>query len=429
MKRVLGCALWKNYLNISKQIKEGLRPMKILMINVVCGIRSTGRICTDLATALETQGHEVKIAYGREIVPKQFQKYAVRIGTDFDVKFHGVKARLYDACGFGSKRATERFVEWMKGYDPDIIHLHNLHGYYINLEVLFNYLRTCGKRIIWTLHDCWAFTGHSALCDGIDCERWENGCFKCPNLHEYPTSFVDKSKKNWERKKRVLSNIPNMTIITPSNWLEGLIKRSFLSNYPVKVIHNGIDTKLFYPIHDDFREIYGLTGKIVLLGVASSWNELKGYDDYIKVAKRLRDPYKMILVGLTKHQKDHLPSEIIGFEKTNSIKELVSIYSSANMFLNLSYCETYPTNNLEAVSCGTPVITYNTGGSPESSQNGIVVPRGDIDGVINAIKKYMNSELDVDKKKIDKNEAVKEYIQNAYLATWGGTGDLNSTSN
>lgn len=388
--------------------------MKILMINVVCGIRSTGRICINLATVLEAQGHEVKIAYGREEVPEQFQKYTVRIGTNLDVKVHGVKARLFDACGFGSKNATERFIAWVKDYDPDVIHLHNLHGYYINIEVLFNYLKTSGKRIIWTLHDCWAFTGHSALCDGIGCERWENGCYECPNMKEYPSSYVDRSIRNWQRKKRVLSNIPNMTIITPSHWLEGLVKRSFLKNYPVKVIHNGIDTKLFYPIHDDFREVYGLTDKIIILGVASNWNSLKGYNDYIEVSEKLGEPYRVVLVGLTNDQKESLPSNIVGIEKTNSIKELRSIYSSADFFVNLSYCETYPINNLEAIACGVSVITYDTGGSPESAQNGIVVPRGDIDGVVEAIKSYKKMESTFEIEKIDRKEAVYNYLDSAY---------------
>mgnify|MGYP000231854880 FL=1 len=164
--------------------------MKVLMINVVCGIRSTGRICTDLAIALEKQGHEVRIAYGRETVPEQFQKYAVRIGTDLDVKLHGIKARLFDRAGFGSRKATEKFIEWVKKYDPDIIHLHNIHGYYIDVERLFKYLRTCGKKIIWTLHDCWSFTGHCVYFDYIVCDKWKNGCFYCPQKKGI-------SSKNW----------------------------------------------------------------------------------------------------------------------------------------------------------------------------------------------------------------------------------------
>lgn len=172
--------------------------MKILMINVVCGIRSTGRICTDLAMALESKGHDVKIAYGREKVPEQFQKYAVRIGSDLSVSLHGVQARLADSAGFGSEKATKRFIEWVREYSPDVIHLHNIHGYYINIEILFEYLKECGKKVIWTLHDCWPFTGHSAYCDAISCERWITGCYDCPQSKAYPKSLVDKSNLNWE---------------------------------------------------------------------------------------------------------------------------------------------------------------------------------------------------------------------------------------
>ena len=228
--------------------------MKILMINSVCGIRSTGRICTDLATALEAEGHEVKIAYGRETVPAEFQKYAVRIGSKLDNYIHGMEARLFDASGFGSRRATREFIQWAKKFDPDVIHLHNLHGYYLNLPILFDYLKHCGKRIIWTLHDCWAFTGHSAYCDAIGCERWKTGCHDCPNKAEYPKSIVDFSKRNWRVKMRLFTGIPNMTIVSPSNWLAGLVKESFLSEYPVQVIHNGIDTAKFHPTENDFRE-------------------------------------------------------------------------------------------------------------------------------------------------------------------------------
>ena len=257
--------------------------MKVLMINVVCGIRSTGRICTDLATELEKQGHEVKIAYGREQVPQQFRKYAVRIGSDFDVKLHGLKARVLDAAGLGSKRATEKFIKWVREYDPDVIHLHNIHGYYINIEVLFKYLKTCGKKIIWTLHDCWAFTGHSAYCDAIDCRKWKDGCRKCPQLKEYPKAIIDLSCINWKKKRALFTRISNMIIVTPSYWLEGYVKQSFLKEYPVKVIHNGIDTSQFYPMVNDFRKLYNLEDKYILLGVATSWDDMKGYSDFIIV--------------------------------------------------------------------------------------------------------------------------------------------------
>ena len=387
--------------------------MKILMINVVCGIRSTGRICTDLATELEAQGYEVKIAYGRYEVPEKFQKFAVKIGSDFDVKLHAIKARLFDACGFGSKTATKKFIAWVKEFDPDVIHLHNIHGYYINVEILFDYLRTCGKKIIWTLHDCWAFTGHTAYCEALNCEKWQTGCGKCPGLKNYPKSFIDRSAANWIKKKKLFCGIPNMTIITPSKWLAGLVEKSFLAEYPVKVIHNGIDTTKFFPMENDFRDFYGIGNRFMLLGVATAWDEMKGLSDYIKLAEKLDDNYKVVLVGLTPEQMAKLPRNILGIERTNSVKELAYIYSAADLYVNLSYCENYPTCNLESIACGTPVLAYDSGGNSESALNGIIIPRGDINAALKAIKNLRQNNFlsaDIDRASIDKNEAMKQYL-------------------
>ena len=389
--------------------------MKVLMINVVCGIRSTGRICTKLAEMLERQGHEVKIAYGREDVPNEYQKYAIRIGSNFDVKLHGIKARLFDGCGFGSKKATEQFIAWVKQFDPDVIHLHNIHGYYINIKVLFDYLRTCGKRIIWTLHDCWAFTGHSAYCDAVGCTKWKNGCNNCPELRYYPRSFIDRSKDNWLKKKKIMSDIPNVVLVTPSNWLAGLVKQSFLSNYKTMVIYNGIDTSQFYQVKSDFRESYGLRDKIILLGVATAWSDMKGLMDFIKLSYLLSERYQIVLVGLEKKQIRNLPKNVLGIEKTNSIKELAYIYSGADIYLNLSYCESYGMTNVEAQLCGTPVISYDTGGCVESAQNGVIVKRGNTDSLVHAIETFNLEEkkklMSIDKKAMDTCTSTDNYLK------------------
>lgn len=363
--------------------------MKILMINVVCGIRSTGRICTDLAEELENQGHTVKIAYGREKVPEKYKKYAIRIGNDLDVIFHGLKARLFDASGWGSRRTTECFIKWLKTYDPDVIHLHNLHGYYINIEILFDYLKSSNKRIIWTLHDCWAFTGHGVYCDTIKCKKWLRGCNHCPHSRKYPKSYMDRSKHNWEKKREIFLGASNLQIITPSKWLASLAKQSFLSDYKIKVIHNGIDTSRFYPLKSDFRQYYGLEESIVLLGVASRWTDLKGYYDYIKLSEILDERYRIVLVGVSKKQKERLPRKVIGIEQTNNTRELSMIYSESDLFLNLTYCDNYPSVNLEALSCGLYVISYDTGGCSESlSENtGAVIEKGDIEMVCKIIER------------------------------------------
>ncbi len=388
------------------------------MINVVCGIRSTGRICTDLATALEDQGHQVKIAYGRDIVPQEFLKYAVRIGNDFDVRLHGLYARLFDGCGFGSKKATEKFIKWIKEYDPDIIHLHNLHGYYINIEILFDYLRECGKRIIWTLHDCWPFTGHSAYCDTIECLKWKSGCNNCPLLRTYPKSYIDFSDRNWAKKRSILNKIPNLVIVTPSEWLSSNVKSSFLSSYEIKVINNGIDTSKFHYVNSDFRSKHQIDDKYILLGVATSWDDNKGLSDFIKLSERLDNSYIIVLVGVTEQQQRHLPKSIISLTKTNSIDELISIYSASDLFLNLSYCENYPTVNLEAAACNTPVLTYRTGGSPETVfyNEDFIVDRGNLNELIDHIYKIRNyinfsRKLNYDKRSFDKRTTVMNYIE------------------
>ena len=391
--------------------------MKILMINSVCGVKSTGRICTDLAKELEKNGHEVKIAYGREKVPLEYQKYAVRIGNDLDVKIHGLQSRLFDMSGFGSKKATQKFIEWTKKYNPDVIHLHNIHGYYINIEILFQYLKKEFRgKIIWTLHDCWAFTGHTPYCDSINCRRWIKGCYNCPLLKEYPLSLIDNSNENWKRKKKVFTNVPNMMIVTPTNWLSNLLKESFLADYPVKIINNGIDTSNFYPLKSDFKKKYNLLDKFVLLGVATSWDKNKGLPDYIKVAELLNESYQLVLVGLTKNQIQKIPKNILGIERTNSIQELVEIYSAADLFLNLSYCENFPTVNIEAISCGTPILTYKTGGSPEivDKYGGIIIEQGNILQIVEAIKKIRKNGikmLNINKEEYDKIRVTKQYLE------------------
>ncbi len=340
--------------------------MRVLMINSVCGIRSTGRICTDLADILEKKGHEVKIAYGRENVLETHKKYAVRIGNDFDLKLHGIKSRLFDAHGFASKRVTEKFIDWVKQYNPDIIHLHNIHGYYLNIEVLFSYLRTCGKKIIWTLHDCWTFTGHCSHFDYIGCDKWKTQCSNCPQLKEYPKSiFADSSTRNYIKKKELFSNIPNLTLITPSVWLKEIVTQSFLGEYPVKTIYNGIDLTVFKPTYSNFKEKNGLQDKKIILGVSSVWNKKKGFDDFIQLSKMIDDSYRIVLVGLNEAQKAQLTEKMLGIQRTNNLKELCEIYTAADVFVNPSVEETMGLTTAEALACGTPVIVYNKTAVPE----------------------------------------------------------------
>lgn len=394
--------------------------MKIVMINTVCGVGSTGRMCTDLAEILEQHGHEVKIAYGRMVVPEQFQKYTKKIGGMLDQSIHGVKARLEDGAGFGSVCVTKKFVGWLKEYNPDVIHLHNIHGYYINVPILFEYLRNCGKKIIWTLHDCWAFTGHCAFFGAVKCENWKEGCGSCRQLKEYPKSYVDRTSVNWKRKKDCFTGIPNMQLVTPSKWLAELVRNSFLAEYPVDVINNGIDTTQFYPFESEFKKKMGLENKFLLLGVASVWDYRKGLTDFVRMAERIDDDCKIVLVGVDEKQIASLPKNIIGLQKTNSVQALVEIYNGCDLFLNLTYDDNYPTVNLEALACNTPVLTYNTGGSPESitEKNGCVVQLGDLDEVLKYVRNYQDklktsgerSQLLEHREVFDRKYVAKQYL-------------------
>lgn len=349
--------------------------MKVLMINSFSGRGSTGRICTDLADVLFKQGNECRIAYGRDEQPEKYKSISYRIGSNLDVYNHALKSRFFDNSGFCSTHATKKLIKWIQEYNPDIIHLHNLHGYYLNVEVLFRYLATCNKPIVWTLHDCWSFTGH--CCYFHDCMKWKTGCNHCPYKNEYPASLLfDNSKKNWEKKKSLFTLPKNMVLVSPSQWLADLVAESYLGKYPIRVIPNGIDTTKFKPTQSDFKKKYHLEDKKVILGVANVWDKRKGLDDFISLSSQLDSRYVVVLVGLSPKQIKSLPKNVIGLPRTNSVEELAGIYSSADVFLNLTYEDNYPTTNLESQCCGTPCITYATGGSVESVPKENIISQG-----------------------------------------------------
>lgn len=365
--------------------------MKILMINSHCGAGSTGKICAELAEKFEAEGHEVKIAYGRyAFVPEKYKKYAVRIGSDLEVKVNALLTRITDKEGLYSKSSTKKFLKWAEEFNPDILWLHNLHSYFLNYEMLFEWIKTRpGMQVKWTLHDCWVFTGHCAYFDMAKCYKWKEECKNCPQKTAYPASFVfSNCNDNFKRKKQAFTDVKNMTLITPSNWLANLVKESFLKEYPVEVVYNTIDTNIFKPTPSNFRERYGLENKKIILGVASVWEPRKGLKDFIELSKMLDDNYKIVLVGLNDKQLKEIPNNIIGVKRTNGQKELAEIYTAADVFLNTTYEDNYPTVNLEARACGTPIITYNTGGSPEAAGDGAIVVGvvGDIKEVLNKIK-------------------------------------------
>lgn len=340
--------------------------MKYLFINTVAGSGSTGRIAADKCRELQDQGHQCVLAYGRwKANCEDIETY--KIGTALDYQLHGIYTRLFDKHGFGSKAATRNFLKWVDKYNPDIIWLHNIHGYYLNIELLFDYLKKADKKIVWTLHDCWSFTGHCTYFTYAECDKWRTGCYQCVQKKRYPKSVVfDNSKENYERKHKSFCGIKDMTLIVPSQWLADLVKESFLREYPIEIVRNAIDRSTFKPTIGNFRSKYGLENKKILLGVASKWEERKGLSDYLKLAEMLSDDYKIVLVGLNKKQMKNLPYNVLGLAKTEDAEQLAEIYTSADLFVNLSYEENYPTVNLEAQACGTPVIAYDTGGMEET---------------------------------------------------------------
>lgn len=352
--------------------------MKYLFINSVAGFGSTGRIAAETCRELMAEGHECVLAYGRQKANCDDIK-TIQIGTSLDYKLHGAMTRIFDSHGFGSVAATREFLKQVRQFDPDVIWLHNLHGYYINIELLFSYLKTCGKKIYWTLHDCWSFTGHCSHFDFVGCDRWKTGCHDCPQKGEYPASILlDNSRSNYAKKKALFTGIPDMTIITPSRWLANLVKQSFLGEYPVEVVYNPINRDIFKPTAGDFRKKYGLEDKKIVLGVASVWGERKGLGDFVKLAAMLDDSYKIVLVGLTPEQSKQMPEKILALPRTNSMTELAEIYTAADVYVSPSVEESFGMTPLEAHFCGTRAIVYKGTACEEIAEafGGIVVDRG-----------------------------------------------------
>lgn len=349
--------------------------MKIAQINTVCGNGSVGRITVDIYHALKKAGHEGKIFYGRRTAPEGID--AERIGTNPDMGIHVLSTFFTGTHGFNSTKQTEKLIEKLQSYDPDLIHLHNIHGFYLNVEKLFAYLKASGKPVIWTLHDCWSFTGHCAYFDYVQCDRWKTGCHNCPQYrNSYPYAlFKDASGENYSRKREAFLGVENLTIVTPSKWLAALVKESFLKEYPVRVIPNGIDLEKFVP------QEAKPGGKHLILGVANVWDRRKGLE-YMKELHGMLDPdkYEVAVVGVSKKQIKDLPKGMIGIEHTKNVEELTELYSRASVYVNPTLEDNFPTTNLEALACGTPVVTFATGGSVEAVDEscGKIVPQRDM---------------------------------------------------
>lgn len=388
--------------------------MKILQINIF-GNLSTGRIAVDLYRTLRDNGEEGKVAFARNTIAEDVPY--IKIGSELDVRIHGIMTRITDRTGFYSTKATRQLIKDIESYKPDLIHLHNIHGYYLNIEVLFNYLKKTQIPVIWTLHDCWAYTGHCCYYSMAQCNKWKTGCEKCPQKKSYPASLViDNSRWNYQRKKELFTGV-NMTLVTVSKWLEEETRLSFLMDYPIQTIYNGIDLNVFKPTESSFRSKYGLEKKKIVLGVASTWDVRKGLSDFVKLSTMLdSSKYAIVVVGVNEKEKQELPSEILGICRTDSVQELAEIYTAADVFFNASVEETFGLPTIEAMACGTPAIVYNATALPEivTDKCGVVIAPHDLRAVVSAVqnidKRSMSQACIRNAQNYEKNKQYTAYL-------------------
>ena len=338
--------------------------MRILIVNLRIGSGSVGRIVSDLYHGAIQNGHECKIAYARGGIGDIPENDTYRICDETEVKIHAGLTRLFGNTAFYFSRTTSRFCKWISQYNPDIVHLHGVYGYYLNMATLFSYLAEKNMRVISTLHSCWDFTGHCCYFDYSGCEQWKTGCKKCKQKASYPkSSFLDNTAYNYTRKKTAYDRLHRCTIVTPSEWLMKYVEKSFLGIHRIVVINNGVDRKAFHPYPSKTSKVSSI--KPVIISVANIWDNRKGWNDIVELSYYCRDKAQLIVVGVSAEQKKALSEGTLAISRTESKEELAQLYSDATVFFNPTYEDNYPTVNLEAVSCHTPIVTYDTGGSPE----------------------------------------------------------------
>lgn len=388
--------------------------MRLLQINSVYEFGSTGRIVKDIHLEALKKGIESFVAYGRG---QNENNKLIKIGSNKDLIYHGLKTRFFDQHGLASKNATRKFIEQIQDLKLDIIHLHNIHGYYFNYPIFFEYLKKNDIKVIWTMHDCWAFTGHCTHYTFAECNKWETHCEKCPELRRYPKSLkFDNSYNNFEQKKKSFRGLSNLIIVTDSNWLSDQLGKSFLNNYPILTIHNGIDLDVFRPVKSDFKERYKIIDKKIILGVASVWSKRKGLDYFLEISKLLREDEIIVLVGI--EIKNH--PKIISIKRTSDVQELVEIYSSADVFFNPTLEETFGLVNIEAMACGAPVVSFDSGGTPETicKNFGILINTRDVRKILEQLRKtyalkfnYKDEEITQLSKEFDMKNTLKKVFE------------------
>lgn len=366
---------------------------KLFQINECLNL-STGKIAQQIGELAIKNGWESYIAYsGREKEIASKSKL-IRVGSYAESCIHYVEDKLLDREGLSSRFATIKLLKEIEKIKPDIVHLHNIHDHWLNYKLLFQYLTDNNIPVVWTQHDQWATTGH-CMYNICGCERWKEECHDCPISKWYS---LDRSRMNYQLKKKLVANIPSLTIVPVSEWLGNNIRQSHLKDRPIEVIHNGIDIHTFSPQPTDAHELYGINiGKKIILGVAAIWDERKGLIDFYKLAESLnKDEFAIVIVGqLTNKIKEVNGCQMVFVNRTQNALELARLYSSAFVFVNPTYQDNFPTTNIEALACGTPVITYCTGGSPEAvdEHTGVVIEQGNVEALAEAILKMKEQPL------------------------------------
>lgn len=390
--------------------------MRILQINSVYNYGSTGRIVADIHHELIKRGHESFVIYGRKsafgregtVIHEEGVEFIGNKNEELQHLFFGV---FFDNHGLCSKKITSKIVKRIQEIKPDIIQIHNLHGFYINYPMLFEAIQSMEIKVVWTFHDCWPFTGFCSHFEYNECDQWKTGCKKCPYRNVYPYRVFSRSSRNYELKKTLFGSVKSMHLVVPSNWMKERVKDSFLKDYPVQVIHNTIDLSRFKVLSDPetLRKENGLEKKQVILAVSGIWNKQKGLEEYKKLSSLLSEDQVLVMIGLTEKQINKMPEKIISLPRTESIEKLVEWYNIADVFVNLTLEDTYPTVNLEAQACGLPIITYRTGGSTEiAEKNGYVVEKYDLNKVMEWINTKPQKRIISD---LEDRSMVDQYIE------------------
>jgi len=384
-------------------------PSKILLqINVTSNWGSTGHIAEIIGKKAIECGWKSYIAYGRYHNPSLSEN--IRVGCDLATYFHYAADKILGLEGRASVAATKHFIKQIDLIHPDVVQLHNIHDHFINYPLLFEYLNNSDIKVVWSFHDAWAFTGHCKHFVECNCDKWQSVCVNCPML----AKKVDLSKSNFILKKKLFTANKNLIIVPASEWMAESVRRSFFKNNTIKVIHNGIDLNLFVPSNQRTND-----GKFRVIAVSNGWPGYKGLNDIIKLRRFLPPEVVINVVGVSKEQSLSLPPGITGIQLTQNIQELVDMYGNSDVFINTTYADTFPTVNLESLACGTPIITYRTGGSPEilDAKTGIVVDKGDVEAMASAILYLWKHPLSRDNCRqravelFDKDKCFRKYVE------------------